>query len=274
MGEKVVLEVDAHMRHLALTIGKEKNITLLELRATDKFHIAQYIVGSTVEIDTEPFMKSANLFSADIPTMTSLDRSNSGWTVASAPSGTTVVRSSNRVIAYGKPGDVIILSRSSGNVRYNNAIAQLRGGDFTFTGEGSTKIYGVPSSGTLYAELTIDGSYYAWHEVNGTKVYEPCVVMDYIITTISSSGQFNLPSNVTIWPKLYTLDATAADILLDGKRIMIKATDTHGDYPGAVLPGRRSDRSGTETTCYITAVGNSANDSPNCRITYRKEKLG
>lgn len=233
------------------------------------------VVGTIVlKIDTEPFMKSATLFSADIPTMTSLDRSNSGWTVSTAPSGATVLRSSNHIEAYGKPGDVIHLSRSAGSVNYTIAMSQLRGGDFTFTGGRSNKVYGAPSGGTLSAELTIDGSYYAWHEVNGTKVYEPCVVMDYIITTVGSGGTFTLPSNVTIWPKLYNLDASAADVLLDGKRIAIRATDTHGDYAGAVLPGRRADRSGAETTCYITAVGNSTNDSPSCRITYRKEKLG
>ena len=233
------------------------------------------VVGTIVlKIDTEPFMKSATRFSADIPTMTSLDRSSSGWTVATAPSGTTVSITPNYIRAFGKPGDVIHLSRSTGNVNYNIAMTQLRGGDFTFTGGSSDKVHGVPSSGTLNAELTIDGSYYAWHEVNGAKVYDPCVEMAYILTTIGSGGTLTLPSNVTIRPKLYTLDATAADILLDGKRIAISATDTHGDYAGAVLPGRRADRSGTETTCYITAVGNSAYDSPNCRITYRKEKLG
>jgi hypothetical protein len=31
VGKKVILEIDAHMRHLTLTVGEEEDITLFEL---------------------------------------------------------------------------------------------------------------------------------------------------------------------------------------------------------------------------------------------------
>ena len=227
-----------------------------------------------LKIDTYPFLHSVERKGADIPTVTSLDREACGWTVAYNPSGATVMRSANTLAAYGTPGSVIRLSRAASAAEYTLAATRLVGGDFRFSGAEGDRVRGVAEGGWLYAELTIDGSYYDWINENGAQVYKPCVHLDYILTELPDAGVIRLPSNVQLRPGLFNLETCAADMLLDGRRIALDANSPGGPFPAAVLPGRRADRSGAVCACCVTAVGNSAYDTPLCRITYREEKLG
>lgn len=229
----------------------------------------------TLKIDTYPFLRSVNRTALDIPTVSSLDRGANGWSVAAKPAPTTVtLNNGGFIVAYGRPGDVIQLQRSASASRYTIGITSIRGGEFRFTGGTSDRVRGFPSGGYLHAELTIDGSYYNWTTENGDQVYKPCVLISYILTELPDSGVMVLPSNSRIRPELYNLETCAADVLLDGKRIAIGQNSPGGVFAGAVLPGVRADRSSTNAACCITAVGNSLNDVPRCRIRWREEKLG
>lgn len=229
----------------------------------------------TLKIETYPFLQSVQKTALDIPTETSLDRSTNGWSVASKPADASVgLDSGNTIVAYGSPGDVIQLQRSASASRYTIGITTLRGGEFRFTGGTSDRVRGFSEGGYLHAEITIDGSYYAWTTENGARVYKPCVLLSYILTELPDSGVMVLPSNSQIRPELFNLETCAADVLLDGKRIAIDRNSPGGVFTGAVLPGIRADRSSTNAACCITAVGNSLNDVPRCRIRWREEKLG
>lgn len=238
--------------------------------ASEDYHAAKMVI----QVDCYPFMKSVERFGMDIPTETSLDRSTNGWTVDMKPDSTTVSLQANWISAYGNIGDVVSISRALAGDYYTIAMTSLKGGDFTFTGSGSNRVMGKTQTGTLYAEVSIDGSYYDWVTVNGVKVYKPCVKMNYILTRVRDNGKLTLPSNVRIRPELYNLSTDEADILLDGKRINFPENSLGCKFAEAVLPGIRADRSGTDVVCCLTAVGNSAYDNPSCRVLFRKEKLG
>lgn len=252
----------------------------------------------TIRIDTQPFMRSVILRRCQIPAATSLDRSGSGWTVADKSATATVTIRNNAVIAYGQPGDRIVLTRSaSADKRYTLAAAVQRGGDYHFTG-GSRTLGEPNSSGNLILNLTIDGSYYDWTTENGADVFRPCLYLDYILTELTLDADGNpigadgtytgdprndphcalvLPSNVRIRPEIYNFGDGAADVLLDGARIYVDEYSSYKGvtiYPEAILPGIRADRSGEKVTCILSAVGNASSDTPLVEIRFREEVLG
>ena len=235
-----------------------------------------------LEIDTYPFLQSAEKRWYDVPTKTSLDRAGRNWTAPYVPDGASFYENGGYISFYGNPGDTIeIYHSASSGKRYTIGVTYLLGGDFCFTGNGEkSRVLGVPVGDTLHMELTIDGSYYAWTKVNGTDVYKPCLRLAFILSELETDAAGNvldtitLPTNVRIRPELANLDASNADVLLDGTRIHIPLEMPSGVFPDAVLPGVLADRSGTETVCYMTAVGNAANETPMVRIGFREEKLG
>lgn len=252
----------------------------------------------TLKIDTEPFMKNVHLRKCHIPAATSIDRSSSGWTVLAKSSTATVTMVNSSIVVFGQPGDRVELTRSaSASKRYTLGVRDLRGGDYHFAN--GSRTLGVPSDfGNLILMLTIDGSHYAWTTENGASVYKPCMEMYYILSEltldddgnpIGADGTYSddprydphcavvLPSNVCIRPEVYNFGDGPADVLLDGQRIYVDEYSAYRDdeqYPEAVLPGIRADRSGETVTCILSAVGNSSNDTPVAQIRFREEKLG
>ncbi len=236
----------------------------------------------TLEIDTYPFLQSVEKRWYDVPTKTSLDRDGQNWTAPYVPDGTSFISINGNILFYGNPGDTIEIDHSANSgKRYTIGVARLLGGDFCFTANGEkSRVLGVPVGNKLHMELTIDGSHHGWTTVNGIKIYKPCLDLDYILSELEMDADGNvidtitLPTNVQIRPELANLKACKADVLLDGTRIHIPLETPSGVFPEAVLPGVLADRSGTETVCYMTAVGNSAHDTPMVRIGFREEKLG
>ena len=235
-----------------------------------------------LEIDTYPFLQSAEKRWYDVPTKTSLDRDGQNWTAPYVPDGVSFTSKGGHIWLFGKPGDSIeIYHNASSDKRYTIGVSALLGGDFFFTGNGEkSRVLGVPVGDTLHMELTIDGSYYHWMTENGANAYKPCLHLSYILSELETDAAGNvidtitLPTNVRIRPELANLEACSADVLLDGTRINMPLETPSGVFPEAVLPGVLADRSGTETVCYMTAVGNSAYDTPMVRIGFREEKLG
>ena len=252
----------------------------------------------TLKIDTQPFMKNVNLRRCQIPAATDLDRSTNGWSVLVKSSTAKITLQNGWMVAFGKPGDQIQLERSaSSDKRYALAVSDLRGGSYQFVN--GSRTLGEPNSfGTLILELTIDGSFYDWDTENGTQVYKPCLYLDYILTELTLDSDGNpigadgtysddprydphcavvLPSNVRIRPQLYNFGEGSAVILLDGTWVEVENYSAYRDvtqYPEAVLPGIRADRSGETVTCILSAIGSSAYDTPEAEIRFREERLG
>lgn len=252
----------------------------------------------TLKIDTQPFMKNVNLRRCQIPAATSLDRGTPAWTVEAKSSTATVIINDGGITVYGKPGDQVELTRAADDAkRYALAVVALRGGDCWFSGSKSRTL-GVPVFSSLNLTLTIDGSYYAWTTENGADVFKPCLYLSHILTELTLDSDGNpigadgtygddprydphcaivLPSNVRIRPQLYNFGEGSADILLDGTRVNVDKYSAFRDvtqYPEAVLPGIRADRSGETVTCILSAVGNSGSDTPEAEIRFREERLG
>ena len=253
-----------------------------------------------LKIDTEPFMKNVHLRKCQIPAATSIDRGTSGWSVLAKSSTATVTMQNSTIVIFGQPGDKVELTRSaSASKRYTLGVAELRGGDYHFAN--GSRTLGEPSTvgaASLILMLKIDGSHYAWTTEDGAEVYRPCMVLSYILTELTLDSDGNpigadgtygddprydphcaivLPSNVCIRPEVYNFGDGPADVLLDGQRIYVDEYTAYRDdeqYPEAVLPGIRADRSGETVTCILSAVGNSLNDTPEAQIRFREEKLG
>lgn len=245
----------------------------------------------TLKLDTYPFLQSVVKRNYTIPNATLIDRSSNGWSVSENPGGATVNFNAGIVEIFGKPGDVVVLRRSANNNnRYTIAPLDLYGGDYHFNNGGETsRTLGKPQSGYLYLALEIDGSYYAWDYQQGGNVYRPCLFLNFGMTQLSASsgnvtgsdGNKNtnprcavvLPSNVRIRPEIVNT-GDSAFVLLDGEAIEIVSGEQEMNFPGAVLPGVRADRSGADTVCYLSAFGVSSNDTPGIQIRYREEVLG
>lgn len=247
----------------------------------------------TIKIDTYPFLQSTTLRRWRIPTAESLDRTTSAWSVSAKAASASVVLWQNRIVAFGNPGDRIVLERAASAGRlYAFAVNDLRGGRYVFPVNGSRTL-GQPSLGALTLQLTLDGSYYDWTTENGESVYMPCLVLDYLLTELTPDADgsligasdmettprnaVTLAANTRHRPELYNYGTGAADVLLDGMRIHVPVSGGYsegGTYPEAVLPGLYADRGGAETVCVLSAVGNATDDEPDVEIRLREEMLG
>lgn len=135
--------------------------------------------------------------------------------------------------------------------------------------------------GELKMHFTIDGSYYEWHTVDGTRKYLPTIRCTYSLSSyvpINSNGEiansgvenvtFDFPSNVEVRP---TVSGSAGIIIADGVAVPFDGSSRQRIVPRLVLPGANARKIGQESRsyfCWIPSTSADVSSSNTCTFRF------
>ena len=119
--------------------------------------------------------------------------------------------------------------------------------------------------------ITVDGSYYEWHTVNGVERYLPTVKCSYVLSDflpvdgngeLASAVTAELQTNIAIRPEFSNTGA-AAVLIVDGVAVDFDSTNGTGlIMPRLLLPGDHADLSGATTKSIMVALPKLSGDTP------------
>lgn len=140
-------------------------------------------------------------------------------------------------------------------------------------------------AGTITMMISVDGSYYEWKTLNGSRVYLPTVKCEYILSNylpLDSNGEPDatvsdmFDSNVVIHPYAVLTVAQRAFVISDGVAAEIQMRGAWAEnepIPRFSLPNLGADRSDVKTNSVFAVVPYAAGQTPSVSITYRKAEV-
>lgn len=230
-----------------------------------------------VQMDTYPFLQSAELETVTVPNAASIDRPSTAgpfWEVASNESGADVVLNGDMIWIFGQPGaEVILRHAGTAGQRYLFSTLEQLGCEIELEDESlwppKSKVTAQSSRNNWLMTVRISGSHY---DFDDDEKFRPCAYLNYDVAALTGACSVALPSNVRIRPVIRNTGDDAL-LMLDGDSVLVTA-GTERQYPEATLPGRKASRDAAETTCCFLAVGRAVGDTPGVTLTFRREVLG
>lgn len=186
------------------------------------------------------------------------------------------------VYSTDKPMVQFIRYKAESGTHYHAlGIKNIVGGKIEFlnaAGEYS-QTYSKTYDGKIQMRITVDGSYYEWRTLNGTRQYIPTIRCTYMLSSdlpvsggaIADSVRTLFDSNVVIRP-LVSNTSVPAYIICDGV-CAESSVGVDGYVPRLVMPSDYADFSNDTVESICLAIPKTAGQTPQVRLIYSKAEV-